>query len=212
MTSLPRLPLDHIVYAAPNLEQAVAELADRLGVVASPGGAHPGLGTRNALLALGNECYIEVIAPDPEQPTPPRARPFGIDELSGPRVVTWAARASRLDEQVASARAAGFDPGTPIPVRRTTPAGETISWRLCFPSKPTGDGLVPFLIAWGQADHPSSHAASGCALHSLRAEHPDPAAIRRVLEALGTDLELSQGSAPRLIALLDTPKGQLELR
>ena len=51
------------------------------GVRPSYGGAHPGLGTHNALLSLGHHSYLEIIAPDPNQPTPPRPRPFGLDEL-----------------------------------------------------------------------------------------------------------------------------------
>ena len=212
MTSLPQLALDHVVYAAPNLEAAIESLADRLGVRASPGGRHLGLGTRNALLALQDERYIEVIGPDPAQPDPPGARPFGIDGLETPRLVTWAVRESQLDERIVSARKAGFDPGNAIAVSRKTPAGETISWRLSFSPALRGDGLVPFLIDWGDVPHPSATAASGCSLVSMRAEHPDPPAVRRDLAALGAALEVSRADAPALILQLSTPKGPVELR
>ncbi len=45
--------IDHLVWAAPNLERAIDELQARTGASASPGGAHPGGGTRNAVLGLG---------------------------------------------------------------------------------------------------------------------------------------------------------------
>ena len=95
--------LDHVVYAAPDLDAAIDDLERRLGVRASAGGKHAGLGTHNALLALSDDAYLEVIGPDPEQPQPDRPRPFGIDSLTAGRVVTWAARAQDLDAVVASA-------------------------------------------------------------------------------------------------------------
>ena len=74
--------LDHLVYAVPDLAAGVAAITALLGVAPSPGGPHPGLGTRNFLVSLGESCYLEIIGPDPEQPQPSRPRPFGLDRLS----------------------------------------------------------------------------------------------------------------------------------
>ena len=46
MSSLPQV--DHLVFACPDLEQGVEQIADLLGVRATPGGRHEGLGTHNA--------------------------------------------------------------------------------------------------------------------------------------------------------------------
>ena len=43
--------IDHLIYRAPDLADAVAEVEERLGVRAQAGGQHTGLGTHNALLA-----------------------------------------------------------------------------------------------------------------------------------------------------------------
>ena len=87
--------LDHLVYAVPDLAAGVAAMTALLGVAPSPGGPHPGLGTRNFLVSLGESCYLEIIGPDPEQPQPSRPRPFGLDRLAGGRLVSWAIHDSR---------------------------------------------------------------------------------------------------------------------
>ena len=71
--------IDHLIYRAPDLVNAVAEVEERLGVRAQASGQHTGLGTHNALLTLGRQTYLEIIAPDPRQPQPPAPRPFGPD-------------------------------------------------------------------------------------------------------------------------------------
>ena len=74
--SIQALTLDQLVYAVPDLQIAVAEIGDRLGVATAYGGATPKVGPHNRLLSLGSETYLEIIAPDPVSPNTGRARPF----------------------------------------------------------------------------------------------------------------------------------------
>ncbi|MEX0800468.1 MAG: VOC family protein [Dehalococcoidia bacterium] len=203
--------LDHIAYAAPDLEAAVAGLEMRLGVRAAAGGKHRGLGTHNALLSLGEGVYFEIIAPDPDQPAPSQPRPFGLDDGGPPRLAAWCAKAPDIDERVARARAAGYDPGGVLALGRDRPDGTSVTWRFTFPTG-AGDGLVPFLIDWGDSPHPSLDAPRGCTLVSLRGEHPRPQAVVPLLKALEVELDVAPGPAPALVLLLDTPNGQVELR
>lgn len=204
--------LDHLVYAVPDLEGAVARLADHLGVRAALGGKHRGLGTHNALLALGSGAYLEVIAPDPTQPPPDGPRPFGLDALTRPRLVTWAMKAPDIEKRVERARARGLDLGKVIALSRDLPDGGRLHWRLSLATGLIGDGLVPFLIDWGDSPHPSDSAPQGCTLLGLRAEHLRPSLIRSLLTALDVELPVVEGLAPALVATLQTPNGEIELR
>ena len=194
--------IDHIVYATPDLDATVATIVDTWGVRPTVGGSHDGLGTRNALLALGAGSYLEIVGPDPAQPDPPGARPFGVDDLEGPRVVTWAARVPDIDLWVGWARTRGFDPGDAVSMQRTTPSGDVLRWRLTFPLP--GDGVVPFLIEWpGQT--PAATSATGCALMSLELGHDDPAIAGRIAEhALAIDVA---PGPPMITATILTPNG-----
>ena len=203
---------DHLVYVAPDLGAAVDELATRTGVRPTPGGRHVRLGTHNALLALGPDIYLEIIAPDHEQPPPAMPRPFGLDTLTAPRLLTWALKVPDIDAHVAAARAAAYDPGVVTSMSRARPDGVRLEWRLTLTPRLQGDGLVPFLIDWGTTPHPAPQAAAGCVLIEFRGEHPEPATVRPLLKALDAELPLSIGAAPALVATMDTPRGRVELR
>jgi len=68
--------VDHLVYATPDLERGIAEIKRLVGVRATPGGKHPGRGTRNAFIALGPNSFLEIVAPDPDQTPTQRSAPF----------------------------------------------------------------------------------------------------------------------------------------
>src|SRR5688500_16482444 len=68
--------VDHLFYATPDLERGIAEIKRLVGVRATPGGKHPGRGTRNAFIALGPNSFLEIVAPDPDQTPTQRSAPF----------------------------------------------------------------------------------------------------------------------------------------
>lgn len=201
--------LDHIVFAAHDLEAATEDLQRRLGIRAGAGGRHVGFGTHNALLSLGDDAYLEVIAPDPTQPPPPR-RPFGLDALTAPGLAAWAVACADLDATIASARDRGYDPGDPLNLERAAPDGALVRWRLTM--REFGGGPVPFLIDWGDSPHPARTAPAGLRLIEFRIEHPDPASITATLRALDVEVAVSKADAARLVAVVDGPAGTIELR
>jgi hypothetical protein len=202
--------VDHLIYAAPNLTTAVAEVAERFGVRARAGGKHIGLGTHNALLALGPLTYLEIIAPDPEQPGQAIPGPFGVDRLTHGRLAGWAIACDDIDRTIATARSHGYDPGEVTDGQRVEPTGMVLRWRAA--GEPLAEGLVPFLICWGDTEHPAGTAPSGLFLESVRIEHPDPPSLAPLLTALGADVAVQPATAPALVARIGGPNGSKVLR
>jgi len=208
----PDLPVDHLIWGGVNLEAEIDRLERLTGVRAALGGQHPGEGTRNALLRLGPTSYLELIAPDPAQPAPPRPRWLGLDALTGPRLMTWAAKATELERRAAGARAAGIHLGEVRTGQRSAGDGRVLSWRLTYPDVRLGGGLIPFLIDWGGSPHPALTAPAGLELVDLHGEHPEPGAVEATLVALGIALRIMPGTTAALVASLDTPRGRVVLR
>jgi hypothetical protein len=204
--------VDHLVYAAPDLESAIEGLERRLGVRAAPGGEHPGRGTRNALIALGPATYLEFLAPDPAQPEPAGGRWLGVDSPRLPRLTAWAAKSTALDRCVAEAAQRGVRLGAVRSGSRRRPDGVALSWQFTDPATVLADGLAPFFIDWGASPHPAATAPGGASLVDFRAEHPAADRVRELLLCVGVDLPVEQGSRPALIATVQTALGRVEIR
>lgn len=204
--------LDHIIIGGPSLEELEAYVEERLGVAPRRGGSHQGWGTRNSLLGLGGRQYLELVAPDPEQPDPDRQRPFRLDQLTEPTLVGWAVHVDGLAEVVAAAREAGYDPGEPFTMTRKASDGSELTWQMTSPA--TGDsGAIPFLIDWGQTPHPSEGLPS-VLFQTFRIKHPQVEEITAALKALGLargPIQLRSGEPVRLSAVLMAESGRVEL-
>jgi len=200
--------LDHLVYGTPDLDVTVGELAAKLGVQPIAGGSHPGRGTRNALLSLGPRSYLEIIGPDPAQSEPDGSRPFGIDELTGPALVTWAIGGD-IDAALKEARKNGYEPGDPVTMQRSRPDGVVLAWRLTPPRLADG-GIVPFFIDWGESPHPADSAPQ-VTLVDFALLHPRPPDIRYTVFAVGAQVPLRTGDRTGLLAVIEGPAGRVTL-
>ena len=204
--------IDHLVFATPDLHRGIEQIEELVGICPALGGKHLGRGTWNALLALGDDVYLEIVAPDPEQPEPARPRAFGLDNAKEPRLATWAAKSSALDSLRTRAESKGISLGEVQEGSRQRADGVMLSWRYTDPTKLVADGLIPFFIDWADSPHPAVTAPHGARLVELRAEHPDPASIQKQMRVLAIELSVTKGPRPGLIATIEGRRGSVELR
>ena len=201
---------DHFAVACQDLEEGVRYVESLTGVRAAPGGPHPGIGTHNALLSLGSDVYLEIIAADPEQEEPASPRPFGIDDHPGPRLAAFAIHPGAeetIDSVADTIRSHGTDPGPVMSMSRVKPDGEEISWRL---TRANRVGLVPFVIDWGATPNPATVTPGGCSLVAAEGSDPDPSGIRALHHDLGRNSTISDGPTAIQI-VLETPNGTVSL-
>lgn len=204
--------IDHLVYAVPDLDAGIAHVEQLLGVQAAAGGRHPGRGTRNALLALGERTYLEIIGPDVEQRNVAGPMWLGVDPAGPARLATWAASATQIEPEAQAARDAGVQLGDIVAGARTTTDGIELRWRFTNPACVVADGVVPFLIDWGSTPHPAQRAPRGATLVAMRAEHPQADAVVALLRAMQLDLDVQKGPRAALIATIEGKHGGVELR
>lgn len=198
--------LDHLVVAARTLQDGVAWAEGRLGATLSPGGEHEVFGTHNALLSLGEDAYLEVIAVNPAAPPPARPRWFGLgtpemrDRLEGgPALIHWIARVENLQ---------------PAPDVLELSRGD-YRWRLTVPADGSLPmyGVSPSLISWLTPTPAARLPGAGVRLVTLQLGTAYPDRLRARLDALNFegDVEVYEAPQAELQAVLETPRGLITL-
>jgi Glyoxalase-like domain len=198
------LKLDHLIVACPSLDEGIEWAAKTLGVRPPMGGQHVAMGTHNALLALQDGIYLELIAIDPSLPTPLRPRWFGLDDtpLTEPRL--WhAVLSTRNIHQLSQPHGQG----EVIPMQR-----KHFSWLISVPASgalPSPQG-APTLIQWECEQHPTETMSDvGLRLQSLTIKGPD-AALPNLYAGVDR-ISVEPSSTYSIHAVLQTPLGLLTL-
>jgi glyoxalase-like protein len=200
--------LDHILLGCNDLDRGIDLVEKHTGVRAAFGGVHPGRGTRNALLSLGEKHYLEIIALDPQQPDAPDH--YGLQKLTEPRLVTWAAHPGDLTQFASRLSAASVAFTGPSPGSRKRPDG-LLQWKT-LNLKDDHSRLLPFFIEWS-ADtvHPSVDAPRGCHLARFQLLAPDPENLTSAVATMGLGVEILKNEKPQLRATISCAGKQLVL-
>jgi len=213
-----RMHLDHLCYVAgpEGLTSCVQRLGARLSAPFSDGGIHPGFGTRNFVLPLADETYLEVVEAL-DHPAAERA-PFGRAVLARKRLgggwLAWAIRVpdiAPIEQRLGRPAAHGH---------RRRPDGFDLRWRQIGINDVTEDPQLPFFVQWETDDghHPSS-ASSRIALKRLEIAG-DEATVdaylgtssRQPLDAIDVDwVSTDDGDTGVVAAVFETPNGEIRI-
>jgi hypothetical protein len=209
--------LDHIVWVCDDLERGSRRIERLTGLTPRFGGVHASGRTQNSLLALGERCYLEILAPvggvradDDEWTRSARAAPEG-------RVLTYCLRSPRpLAELAAIAASHGWANAKVLCNGRTRPDGVELRWRWLAPAVAQFGFAFPFFIDWLDSPHPADPPVggdrdAGARLAEFSVGHPQALDLARVVSEFGCRIDTHEATGAGFRVQLDTPRGRVRL-
>lgn len=209
--------VDHVVYAAEHdgVHATAQRLAKLIGVEPVDGGVHPRFGTRNVILPLAHERYVEVVEVL-DHPASDKA-PFGqVVRARSAAGGGWLGWVVQVDDMAEQEQRLGREA---VAGNRHRPDGVELRWRQLGVKGLQADPQLPFFIAWEDGTpHPSGEADNDVTIESLTIAG-DP---ERVRDWLGLPADytssvidfsfVSPHGTPGLMAVtFETPQGEVTI-
>lgn len=203
--------IDHIAYAVPNLEKSCKDLEEKLGCKVVIGGRHLNNGTHNALINLGNEIYLELLAIDEENKEIKSPRWMGVDIITEPRVTRWAIKSDNLGAELATLKEYNEGLAQSFEGSRKKQDGSTLKWHMALPLPSPEIELAPFAVDWKDSIHPTKSLPDECELLSIEFKHPNPAKVNELFSKLNIEHKAHQAVSTEIKLVIKSPKGVIEL-
>ena len=203
--------LDHVLVAVTDLAAAARAIEAEHGLRAEEGGRHPGWGTANCIVPLG-DVYIELVtvvdAAAAARSSFGRWVTASQSELLCP--LGWAVRTDELDE-VAPRLGLTIEEGS-----RTGRHGEFVRWRLAGVEEAAAEPALPFFIEWAPGTRLPGRARAVHATGKVRVAEirvsGDPHHIKTWLGTHQVPVDIRQGpSAITALVLRSASGGEIVL-
>ncbi|MGA8977509.1 MAG: VOC family protein [Pedococcus sp.] len=207
--------VDHVSYAAEHdgLRATAARLSKVIGVDAVDGGIHPRFGTRNIILPLAHDRYVEVVEvlDHPASDKAPFGQAVRARSEAGGGWLGWVVAVDDLapyEQRIGRQAAVG---------NRHRPDGVELRWRQLGVKGLMSDPQLPFFIQWDDpALHPSTGAHTTVTIDQLQIAG-DPARVREWLDLpadhTSTVIDFTfvapHGTPGLLTVTFDTPDGKV---
>lgn len=205
------LVLSQMIVGVASLDDATERFRG-LGFDVVDGGVHPGVGTANRVIPLG-EQYIELLgvvsAGEARASAYGRALLREIDD--GDRLVRWSLRTDAIDDVAARL-------GLEVERRRRIrPDGELLTWRAAGLDLALADATTPFFMQW---DHdvqypgamPAAHPNGARRVTELSVSPRDADRFRRWTVGADAPLRIPEGCEPGLLSVtVETARGEITI-
>jgi len=195
------------------LDEALTSFEKKLGVRPIFGGYHSTFGTKNALINLGNNIYLELLAADDHNTSVPPPRWMGVDLLTKNQITRFAIRSNTLKKDSEVLKKFNREMGNIGSGSRNTAEGAILQWQLIMPLPTPEIELVPFVLDWSKTEkHPSELLPNmGCQFVEIYGTHPNPNEFTDVLKSLDYNLTIKKADQTSLRLILNSPHGIIEI-
>jgi len=204
--------IDHIVYCVQDLDLAMEWFEKQTGVRPQFGGYHTSMGTKNALVGLGGQRYLEMLAVDNNNKKIDEPRWMGVDLICKSQFTRWAIKSDQLKRDAQIINEFDDEFGQINGGQRLTSEDKLLKWEMVMPlAEPVVD-LIPFMVDWGESVvHPAENLNANVEFVSLQFAHPKPELIQPVFEKLGISCKIVECVKPGIFLEINTPNGVVEL-
>lgn len=204
--------VDHLVYCVHDLETTIEHFTDAYGITPVIGGRHLHKGTRNGIISLGNDSYLEILAIDKDNKNVTGNRWMGIDHLQQPKMTRWAMKSDDIRSDLTAIKNIRPDLCQIDIGQRITPSGQVLKWNMSVPLPDPEVEIIPFFLDWSDSEaYPSQGLEQLCTLKKIEITHPQPKEIQLMYKELGLELKITESSEASIMVTFEGPKGKLIL-
>lgn len=197
--------VDHILIAVSDLDAAAHRFELTYGLASGEGGRHPGWGTANRIVPLG-DSYLELVAVVDAREASESAfgQWVGRGATESGHLLGWAVRTDDLDSVCRRLAL------TPHSGSRVGTKGKLLRWRMAGIERAIADPSFPFFIEWSRESiHPGRGQQDQAVSITELALHGDPQQLSSWIGEHTMPITVEYGSSAIAGLILDSPRGRI---
>jgi hypothetical protein len=209
--------IDHVIVGIHDLDAGTSEIERVTGVRPKFDGSDAQLGTHSAIIGLGDNAFLEIIAPDPDADlslVDPELKPLIRDRLANYDSLTpfgWAIGTSNLERTRKFASSASSRTTEVMQGSRKRGWGRVTKWQWSRIYRPESH-VMPFFVQWSDpGKRPQDRAPSGCALAGLSLFSRTFKSLHTLIATMQVDADPEGADVESINFTLECERGEVVL-